>query len=148
VRRVFTAKWCLGHLVVLAAVLVMLRLGLWQWHRAESPTGGMQNYAYALQWPLFAVFGIVVWVKTLIEETRRDPSAPAPGPSRPASRGQALPAQQAGVVRRPGVRVGVTTAPLEIAADDEETLEWNARLAALNAAAAAAESRRLARPER
>lgn len=136
-RRVFTAKWCLAHLVLVAAVLVMLRLGLWQWHRANSRTGGLQNYAYALQWPLFAVFAIVVYVKTMIEETRR---GEVPGGARRSP--QALPPSGAGVLRQPGVRIGVATGPIEIDADDAETVEWNARLAALNAASAATEARR------
>lgn len=137
-RRVFTPKWLLADLVVLAAILVMLRLGLWQWHRAESPTGGIQNYAYAFQWPLFAVFAVVVWIKTLIIEARRDPDDPRP------IRQQALPPEQAGVRRQPGVRVGVT-APVDIDDDDDETRQWNARLAALNAASAAVEARRVGR---
>jgi DNA-binding transcriptional regulator of glucitol operon len=134
---VFTPKWWLAHLVLVAAVLVMLRLGLWQWQRAQSRTGGVQNYAYAMQWPLFAVFAIVVYVKTLIEETRRDLSAPRNQP-----RPQALRPDQAGVMRAPGVRVGVATGPITIDDDDEETQEWNARLAALNAASAAGDARR------
>jgi DNA-binding transcriptional regulator of glucitol operon len=136
VRRVFTPKWCLAHLFVVVAILVMLRLGEWQWHRAESPTGGLQNYAYAAQWPLFAVFGLVVWIKTLIEETRRDPSAPR------HPRAVALPPDKAGIVRQPGVRVGVTTQRVQVDEDDEEMQAWNARLAALNAASASVESRR------
>jgi hypothetical protein len=139
VRRVLTPGWWLAHALLVVAVLVMLRLGLWQWHRAESSTGGVQNYAYALQWPLFAVFAIVVYVKTLIEETRKDSS-----PAR-LQRTRALPPSEAGVMRQPGVRVGVATGPIEIADDDEETHAWNARLAALNAAAAATESRRVER---
>jgi DNA-binding transcriptional regulator of glucitol operon len=140
VRRVFTAKWCLAHLVLVAAVLVMLRLGLWQWDRAQSQTGGLQNYAYALQWPLFAVFAIVVYVKTLIEETRRGEASD--GRRRMSA---ALPPAEAGVMRQPGVRVGVATGPIEIDDDDEETREWNARLAALNAATAATQARRTGR---
>jgi DNA-binding transcriptional regulator of glucitol operon len=140
VRRVFTAKWCLAHLVLVAAVLVMLRLGQWQWDRAQSQTGGLQNYAYALQWPLFAVFAIVVYVKTLIEETRRGDR-----PDGQTRTSRALPAAGAGVLRQPGVRVGVATGPIEIDDDDEETHEWNARLAALNAATAATEARRAGR---
>jgi len=140
VRRVITPKWCLAHLVLVAAVLVMLRLGLWQWHRAESPTGGLQNYAYALQWPLFAVFAIVAYVKTMIEDVRQDSTAGGRQP-----RARALPPEQAGVMRQPGVRVGVATGPIEIAADDDETREWNARFAALNAASDATESRRARR---
>jgi DNA-binding transcriptional regulator of glucitol operon len=142
VRRLFTAKWCLAHLAVLAAILVMLRLGLWQWHRAESRTGGIQNYAYALQWPLFAVFGIVVWVKTLIEESKRHGSA-EPAAER-TSRHQALPPEQAGIVRQPGMRVGVSTR-VQVDDDDVETQEWNARLKALNAAAASVRPRQAGR---
>ena len=139
-RRVLTPKWCLAHLVLAAAVLTMLRLGLWQWDRAQSSTGGLQNYAYALQWPLFAVFAIVVYVKTMLEDVRQDSTSGGRQP-----RARALPPEQAGVMRQPGVRVGVATGPIEIADDDEETLEWNARLAALNAAAEATESRRTPR---
>jgi DNA-binding transcriptional regulator of glucitol operon len=127
--------------VLLAAVLVMLRLGLWQWHRAQSPNGGLQNYAYALQWPLFAVFAIVVYVKTMIEDGRQDSAST--GGRQPRAR--ALPPEQAGVMRRPGVRVGVATGPIEVADDDEETREWNARFVALNAAAEATQSRRARR---
>jgi hypothetical protein len=138
VRRVLTAKWCLAHLAVLAAILVMLRLGLWQWHRAESATGGLQNYAYAFQWPLFAVFTLVVWIKTLIEELHRDTATPRTG-SRP------LAPDRDGVIRQPGLRVGVTTSVPAADTDDDEVQEWNARLAALNAASAAVESRRTGR---
>ncbi|MGN6797565.1 MAG: hypothetical protein ACTHKS_05400, partial [Gaiellaceae bacterium] len=96
-----------------------------------------QNYAYALQWPLFAVFAIVVYVKTMLEETRHDSTSGARQP-----RARALPPEQAGVMRQPGVRVGVATAPITIDEDDEETRAWNARLAALNEASAATEARR------
>ena len=133
-----TPKWWLLHAFVVLAVLVMLRLGLWQWHRATSPNGGMQNYAYALQWPLFAVFGIVLWVRTLLEEVRREPGARR---DHPAARAEAS-APDPVVVRQPGVRVGITTRRPEVDEDDAEVAEWNARLAALNARAAATESRR------
>ncbi|MBV9292014.1 MAG: hypothetical protein JO222_06155, partial [Frankiales bacterium] len=68
-RTVLQPKWWMVHLGVVAAVLVMLRLGLWQWHRATSASGGIQNYAYAFQWPLFAGFTIVLWVRTPWLET-------------------------------------------------------------------------------
>ena len=58
-RILLSPKWLAGHLFVIAAVLVMLRLGLWQWDRSQSGSGGIQNYAYAFQWPCFAVFTIV-----------------------------------------------------------------------------------------
>jgi hypothetical protein len=131
-------KWWVLHVVMLAAVLAMLRLGLWQWHRANSSSGGIQNYAYAFQWPLFAAFALFLWARTLHEEVRRDPE------EGDAGHGTAL-TPEADIVSRKGLRVGLTTpagAPLATPDDDPEVAAWNARLAALNAATAAAESRR------
>lgn len=125
--------------MLVAAVLVMLRLGQWQWDRANSATGGIQNYAYALQWPLFAVFAIVVYVKTVREELRRDPSVPrtdsgvARGPLDPAA---------SGVRVDRGVRIGVSAPTVQVDDDDVEMQEYNARLAALNAASERVEARR------
>lgn len=135
-RRVLAPKWWGLHVGVLIAVLVMLRLGLWQWHRAESSSGGIQNYAYAFQWPLFAVFGIVLWVKTLQDEVRR----PAGADRRDPRTHHVAP--DATIIRQPGVRVGISTPDVVVDDDDDEVLAWNARLAALNAATAAVEGRR------
>lgn len=132
-------KWWLAHLFVVVAVLVMLRLGLWQWHRANAANGGIQNYAYAFQWPLFAAFAIFLWIRTLHEEVRRKP-APADGEEQHT--GPAI-TPEADIVRQPGVRVGLTTRAVEIdAAEDPDVAAWNARLAALNAAHTASEGRR------
>jgi len=135
-RRMLQPKWWVLHLFVLAAVLVMIRLGLWQWHRANSGHGGIQNYAYAFQWPVFAVFAIVLWVKTLQEESRRDPDSPV----------DHRPPQQrvdAEIIRRPGLVIGVSAPPATAGAaeDDPEVAAWNARLAALSNADAAVENR-------
>ena len=134
-RKVLAPKWWLLHLFVAGAVYGMLRLGLWQWHRANSTTGGIQNYAYAFQWPLFAVFAIVLWVKTLQEEVRRPAGADRHG----QQKHQVVP--EASIIRQPGVRVGISTPAVEIDEDDAEVAAWNARLAALNAATAAAQTR-------
>ncbi|MDQ1748346.1 MAG: hypothetical protein QOD07_2609 [Frankiaceae bacterium] len=136
VRRFLTWRWCVAHLVLLVAVLVMLRLGQWQWDRANSSTGGLQNYAYALQWPLFAVFAIVVYVKTMREEGRHDGVASSQGAS------GRLDPSASGVRREDGIRVGVSTPAVSVDPDDVETQEWNARLAALNAASARTEAAR------
>jgi len=139
-RRFLAPKWLALHVLVMAAVLVMLRLGLWQWHRAESASGGIQNYAYAFQWPLFAVFALVLWIRTMYEDLQTRPTDGTDSTD-------GKPPQQrvdADIVRRGGVVIGVT-APTTSSAelqDDHEVAEWNARLAALNAAHAAAESRR------
>jgi hypothetical protein len=133
---VLAPKWWLVHLFVAGVVYGMLRLGLWQWHRANSRTGGIQNYAYAFQWPLFAVFGIVLWVKTLQDEVRR----PAGSDRRDPRTHHVAP--DATIIRRPGVRIGISTPAIEVDEGDAEVAAWNARLAALNAADAAVESRR------
>ena len=135
-RRFLAPKWLALHVLVVLAVLVMLRLGLWQWHRAESASGGIQNYAYAFQWPLFAVFAIVLWVRTMHEDLHRQPTTESGDGS-----GQRV---EAAIVHRGGVVIGVRTpAPAqEDFAADPEVAEWNARLAALNAAHAAVEGRR------
>jgi hypothetical protein len=65
VRRFLTPKWVLLHVLCLIAFLVCLRLGLWQWDRAKSHSGTMQNFGYALQWPLFAGFVVVLWWRTI-----------------------------------------------------------------------------------
>jgi DNA-binding transcriptional regulator of glucitol operon len=69
-RFVFAPRWVFGHVLVLAAIASCLLLGDWQWGRAEV-THSLQNMAYALQWPLFAVFFAVSWWRMLRLESRR-----------------------------------------------------------------------------
>jgi hypothetical protein len=135
--RVLAPKWWGLHIGLVLAVVVMLRLGLWQWHRAESASGGIQNYAYAFQWPIFAILAIVLWVKTLQIEVRRDPNS--------AEDDRPLPQRvDADIVRQPGVVIGITTqsAPVSDSDEDPELAAWNARFAALDAAQCAVKGRR------
>jgi DNA-binding transcriptional regulator of glucitol operon len=68
--------------LVVACCAVFIRLGRWQWDRAQSPTGDWQNLGYALQWPLFAVVLVAAWARFLwLEQHRPDPE---PIPSHPA----------------------------------------------------------------
>ena len=129
-RRLLSPSWLLVHLLVLLAVAGMLRLGLWQWHRAHSATGGLQNYAYAGQWPLFACFGLYLWFRTMQEELR------GTGRSRLSQRIEV----DADIQRANGVVVGLQT-EVPVDDDDPELAAWNARFAALNAATTAVEKR-------
>jgi DNA-binding transcriptional regulator of glucitol operon len=132
-RILLSPRWLAGHLFVAAAVLVMLRLGLWQWHRSQSASGGIQNYAYAFQWPCFAIFAIVLWVKTIrIELADSDDEHPAA-----PSRFGAKPLPEPAITKAPGVRVGISTQPTALDEDDEEVAAYNAYLARLNARAGA-----------
>ena len=114
-RILLSPKWWVGHLFVVAAVLVQLRLGLWQWHRSQSGSGGIQNYAYAFQWPCFAVFTIVLWVKTIRIEMYADADAEA---GKPVSRFGAKPLPEPQITKEHGVRIGITTTPETVDPDD------------------------------
>lgn len=131
-KLLLSPKWWALHLFVLAGTLVMLRLGLWQWHRAQSPSGGIQNYAYAFQWPLFAVFAVGLWWKTLRIEAagQADESDKSERPLTRASRPAPLPEPE--IEHRPGVRVGITTQQPAVGDDDDEVRLYNAYLAQLN----------------
>ncbi len=55
----------MGHVVILVAVLVCLRLGWWQWEVSQRPGGTAQNLGYALLWPVFAGCFIYMWLRYL-----------------------------------------------------------------------------------
>jgi hypothetical protein len=133
VRKILLSpKWWGLHVFVVILVLVFLRLGLWQWHRATSPSGGIQNYAYAFQWPLFAGFGLVLWWKTLKIEVAGEADDTGVAP-RPLSGFAAKPLPEIKIERRDGVRIGITTPAARIDDDDDEVKLYNAYLARLNA---------------
>lgn len=66
VLRVFlTPKWLFRHVVALAMVATCLRLGWWQLSVAHDNGGDAQNVGYALEWPLFAVAVVFVWIRLM-----------------------------------------------------------------------------------
>lgn len=75
---VASPRWLFWHVLTLAAVATCLLLGRWQWERAGSLDGSLQNLGYALQWPLFAVFFAFMWWRMLRLELRGGPAEPAP----------------------------------------------------------------------
>lgn len=70
-RILLTPRWLSWHLFAVAAVAGMCWLGLWQFQRAMA--GNTLSWAYTFEWPIFAIFGVVFWVKTV-----RDELHPAP----------------------------------------------------------------------
>lgn len=94
VRRLLAPRWLFGHAVVLVLAVVSLRLGWWQWHRAVD-TRSAQSLGYALQWPFFAAFGVLVWVRICRDVTRppetvrpekpQRRAAPEPAPAVPVT---------------------------------------------------------------
>ncbi len=73
-RRLLTPAWLLGHALVWAAVAVCLALGWWQAGRAAG--GNTLSWAYTFEWPLFAIFTIVLWIREM-RATLRGPGRPA-----------------------------------------------------------------------
>jgi DNA-binding transcriptional regulator of glucitol operon len=70
VRRLLSPRWVLVHLAVLVLVLGFLALGWWQVNRAAE--GNLLSYGYAIEWPVFAVFVVVVWVVEMRKAVRAD----------------------------------------------------------------------------
>lgn len=71
-RRFVTPRWVGWHALTVAAVLVLLRVGLWQFDKGGSDGRAWQHYGYAAQWWLFAGFAVFLWVKLVLDEL--DPS--------------------------------------------------------------------------
>jgi hypothetical protein len=65
-RAVLRPKWLCWHAFAVVAFIGMLWLGDWQWHCALS--GNSLSWAYTFEWPLFAIFGVVFWVRTVRDE--------------------------------------------------------------------------------
>jgi DNA-binding transcriptional regulator of glucitol operon len=61
-------RWLAWHAFAVVATVGMFYLGDWQLHRAES--GNELSWAYTFEWPLFAVFGVYFWIKSLRDELR------------------------------------------------------------------------------
>ncbi len=120
-RFLITPKWLGWHLFTVAAVIGMLWLGDWQLHRALGGNG--LSWAYTFEWPIFAVMGVVFWIKTIRDEFH-PPQVPEPGESDVALPAGAYSAKASAAVG------GV---PAAGAAASETTPEEDAELAAYNA---------------
>ncbi len=115
--RLLRPSWLVLHVLLVVALVVMVRLGAWQWSRGEA-LDSIRNYGYGLEWWAFAVLTLVGWVKFCLDET-------APAAEQPEVAPEPVPQP------RPVVRVDDE--------DDPELAAWNARFAEL--AAKDAESR-------
>ncbi|MCW2946596.1 MAG: hypothetical protein JWR24_3313 [Actinoallomurus sp.] len=107
-RRFFTPGWLGLHLVAIVLIGAFLLAGWWQLARAQG--GNLQSWAYVIEWPMFAIFVIVMWVRMVRDELR------------------------GGTEGGPGTMIPARAAPAgEINdEDDEELAAYNRRLARLN----------------
>jgi hypothetical protein len=119
-RFLISPRWLGWHLFVAAAAYGMLWLGHWQYSRAMAGNG--LSWAYTFEWPLFAVFGVVFWARTIRDEFR-------------VKRGIETVIQHGYADHLPD---GVHMRPAQEMpddADDPELASYNAHLAKLNAKA-------------
>lgn len=73
-RRFLTPGWLALHALAIVLCSAFLGFGWWQFDRAQS--GNDRSWAYTFEWPIFALFVIVMWVKMIRDE--RSGTAPAP----------------------------------------------------------------------
>ncbi|MCI2416669.1 hypothetical protein MOQ72_04480 [Saccharopolyspora sp. K220] len=64
-RSLLTPRWLLLHALFVIATVATGFLAVWQWDRAHEAGGSFQNLGYALQWPLFGVFTIFLWIRLM-----------------------------------------------------------------------------------
>jgi DNA-binding transcriptional regulator of glucitol operon len=76
--RLLTPKWVLLHLLVAALFVSTFFLGYWQLSKAEHG-GGVVNWSYAIQWPLYGFMGLWFYLRMVRTELHRDPDADEPG---------------------------------------------------------------------
>src|SRR5271156_6540030 len=74
---VITPRWLAWHAFAAFAAWGMLWLGDWQFHRAEG--GNALSWAYTFEWPIFTLFGVIFWGKTIIDEYRTPGGAASAG---------------------------------------------------------------------
>jgi hypothetical protein len=121
-----TPRWLAWHAFAVLAAWGMLWLGDWQFHRAEG--GNALSWAYTFEWPIFTIFGVIFWAKTIIDEYRT-----------PGGAARSTQAIRAGL-RHTGDDAGEALPGLahtaaeqdEDAEDDPELAAYNAYLARLN----------------
>jgi DNA-binding transcriptional regulator of glucitol operon len=137
-RFLLTPRWLAWLGFVIAATAGMLWLGLWQFRRAES--GNALSWGYTFEWPLFAAFGVVFYVRTVLDEVRGRrgaKAAPAEASTEQASTEQASTVQASTGDPAGGLPGRPPAAPAAAEeAPDPELDEYNAYLARLGQQAA------------
>src|SRR5260370_42637062 len=75
-RRFVALRWLGLHTAMIVIVAGFLELGWWQLRRAEG--GNALSWGYTFEWPLFAGFVVVFWIKAMRDELREARAADDP----------------------------------------------------------------------
>ncbi|HEY8478997.1 MAG TPA: hypothetical protein VIL71_04110 [Spirillospora sp.] len=73
-RRFLTPGWLALHTLAIVLCTAFLGFGWWQFDRAQE--GNDRSWAYTFEWPIFAVFVVVMWVKMIRDERKGTEPAP------------------------------------------------------------------------
>jgi hypothetical protein len=120
-----TPRWLAWHAFAVFAAWGMLWLGDWQFHRAEG--GNALSWAYTFEWPLFVIFGVFFWGKTIADEFKTQRAAAAA-----ASLAEATPAApDAGLSLPAAAHTAVSLDDFD-EEEDPELAAYNAYLAGLS----------------
>ena len=120
-RRLASPAWLLRHVVMIALVVTFMRLGWWQFRRAEGGNG--LSIGYTLEWPAFSAFVIIVWLRE-VRTALRDgheispPARPAVAPETPAG------VAQFDLLAARAARVARTSAAAQPTSEYNEYLAW------------------------
>jgi DNA-binding transcriptional regulator of glucitol operon len=128
-RLLLSPKWLLGHLLVIVLAVAFCRLGWWQWDRYQQTHGRLQNLGYALQWPLFAAFGLAFWARIA-----RDAAAPERAGARAAAKAETAARDRAERMARrmpPAAPPSTAVVPYRSDPEDDKLAAYNRYLASL-----------------
>jgi len=126
-----TPRWLAWHAFAVFAAWGMLWLGDWQFHRAEG--GNALSWAYTFEWPIFTIFGVIFWAKTIIDEYRMPGGSAHSSAASTAAATSGLPVSGlAGPGEELPDRAHTAVMLDEQADDDPELVAYNAYLAKLN----------------
>jgi hypothetical protein len=127
-RRLLTPRWLARHAIMLVLVAGMLGLASWQVWRAAG--GNLLSWGYTIQWPVFAGFVIVIWLR----EVRLALRGGAAGAAAPQAGGSDAPPAVGCPAAGPAAgRPVVTRRPVTHQdEDDPELAAYNDYLAWLN----------------
>jgi hypothetical protein len=136
-RSLLTPRWLLLHALFVMATVATGFLAVWQWDRAHEAGGSFQNLGYALQWPLFGVFTIFLWIRLMRMDVHRDRGEAEPEPTAaaaPDGRANAQVVDETEPAARRKRPLVPPPAPPVDAETDPELAAYNQYLAELNEA--------------